>query len=55
MFVGRKDAIDKYEGIVEWLSDLLDENVDWIAANPAEAQAALADAGSTLTVALNGK
>ncbi len=53
VFVGRKDAIDKYEGIVEWLSDLLDENVDWIAANPAEAQAALADAGSTLTVALN--
>lgn len=50
VFVGQKSVIDADEGLVDWLSERLIENADWVLDNPSVAQTALADAGSALTI-----
>lgn len=50
VFIGRQSAIDLDKGLVNWLSEKLDENTSWITANPADAQEAIKSAGSTITV-----
>jgi len=49
VFVGKASLIDANAAFVTWLLGKLSENIDWIVANPADAQAAIATAGSTLT------
>lgn len=50
VLVGSTTAIDDNEGIVDWLSERLTENAQWILDNPTSAQAALSAAGSTVAV-----
>jgi NitT/TauT family transport system substrate-binding protein len=50
VFIGKSSVVEAHPAFVAWLLGRLEENVSWIAAHPAEAQAAIVSVGSLLTV-----